>query len=142
MLCFRMPPLLYSRRRLQIVEIRPIKICETFAHSADQMVVNFEVWIEPCFVNNLDSSDESVAFERSKGPINSIKRDGREAIPYPPVNVLGRWMIAGFHYFEKDLESLRGKLDSSIFADSSKSIKFVFRQFTVFLVFHARSLLS
>ena len=137
-----MPPTIYYRRRLQIVEIRPIKICETSAHGANQVVVNFEVRIEPSFVNNLDSSDESVAFERSKGPINSIKRDGREAIPYPPVNVLGRWMIVSFHYFEKDLESLRGKLDPSIFADSSKRIKFVFQQFTVFLVFQLRSLLS
>ncbi len=101
--------------------------------------MNLEVWIEPCFVNNLDSSYESVAFERSKGPINSIKRDGRKAIPYPPVNVLGRWMITGFHYFEKDLESLLGKLDSSTFADFPESIKFVFQQFTVFLVFHLES---
>ncbi len=142
MLCFSMPPPLYSRRRLQIFEIRPIEIREISAHSANQVVVNLEVWIEACFVNNLDSSDESVAFERSKGPINSIKGDGREAIPYPPVNVLGRWMIVGFHYFKKDLESLRGKLDSSIFADSSKSIKFVFQQFTLFLVFHLGSLLG
>jgi hypothetical protein len=94
------------------------------------------IWIKPCFIHNLDSPKKTITFKRGEGPINSIERDGWKAGFDSAVDVLGRWMIVGSHYFTKDLQPLGSNLDPVPLADLSESIKFHFRESKCFLVLH------